>query len=100
MVTRRDAMKSIGGLAGAAALTRFVPGCSSSKTNVPTHPVYVYMMMENRTYDHYFGARSMLEGKPGDGLTASMSNHDSNGVAVPIYKADPSVECVNDPDHS
>jgi len=28
------------------------------------------MMMENRSYDHYFGARKLVEGLPGDGLTA------------------------------
>jgi phospholipase C len=99
MLTRRDAMKRFGGLAGAAALARFVPGCSTSK-NVPNHPVYVYMMLENRTYDHYFGARSMLEGKPGDGLTADMMNPDMDGDMVAPFKVDPSVECVNDPDHS
>jgi phospholipase C len=92
-------MRRIGGAAGAAALWRYLPGCSHSP-GVPDHPVYVYMMLENRTYDHYFGARTLLENKPGDGLTASMSNPDTNGTAVPIYKVDPMVECVNDPDHS
>ena len=99
MINRRDAIKRLGGLAGAATMSKFLPGCGSSD-NVPNHPVYVYMMMENRTYDHYFGARSMLEGLPGNGLTASMSNPDSNGVAVPVYEPDINSECVQDPDHS
>lgn len=99
MINRRDAIKRLGGMAGAATLWRFLPGCGSSD-NVPNHPVYVYMMMENRTYDHYFGARSMLEGKPGDGLTMAMSNPDLNGNPVAPYEPDPSVECVQDPDHS
>lgn len=99
MINRRDAIKSLGGLAGAATLSRFLPGCGSSD-NTPNHPVYVYMMMENRTYDHYFGARSMLEGLPGDGLKMSMTNPDSNGNPVSPYKPDLTAECVNDPDHS
>jgi phospholipase C len=99
MINRRDALKSLGGLAGAAALSKFLPGCGSS-ANVPNHPVYVYMMMENRTYDHYFGARSMLEGLPGDGITAAMSNPDSQGNPVKLFVPDLSSECVVDPDHS
>jgi len=54
-------------------------------------------MMENRTYDHYFGARSLLEGKPGDGLTAAMSNVDAGGMTRAVYEE--SVNCVPDPPH-
>jgi phospholipase C len=99
MINRRDAIKRIGGLAGAATFSRFLPGCGGG-SNVPNHPVYVYMMMENRTYDHYFGARSMLEGLPGNGLQMSMTNPDTNGNPVSLYVPDPTVECVQDPDHS
>jgi phospholipase C len=99
MIDRRDALKRLGGLAGAATLARYLPGCGSSP-NVPNHPVYVYMMMENRTYDHYFGARSMLEGLPGDGIKASMSNPNTAGMQVPLYVPDLNSECVVDPDHS
>ena len=99
MINRRDAIKTIGGLAGAATFSRYLPGCSSSD-NVPDHPVYVYMMLENRTYDHYLGARSMLEGKPGDGLKASMMNPDLGGSPVAPYAVTPQIECVQDPDHS
>ena len=100
MIRRRDALKRLGGLAGAATLSRYLPGCGSSSPNVPNHPVYVYMMMENRTYDHYFGARSMLEGLPGDGITMAMSNPDSTGNPVKLYVPDLMSECVEDPDHS
>jgi phospholipase C len=41
--------------------------------------------MENRSYDHYFGARGLLEGLPGDGLTAAMSNPGRAGGDVPIF---------------
>ena len=69
MVTRRDAIKTIGGLAGAAGLSRLLPGCGGNGKSGITN--YVFMMLENRTYDHYFGARSLVEGLPGDGLTAA-----------------------------
>ena len=82
---RRDALKTIGGLAGAASLAKFLPGCSDEgrPKGITT---YVYLMMENRTYDHMFGARS-LEGLPGDGLKANMANPDMTGTMIPIYKA-------------
>jgi phospholipase C len=100
MIRRRDALKRIGGLAGAATLARYLPGCGSDSPSVPNHPVYVYMMMENRTYDHYFGARSMLEGLPGDGITTAMTNPDLAGNPVALYVPDLQSECVPDPDHS
>src|SRR4051812_2575881 len=57
-------------------------------------------MMENRSYDHLMGARSLLENKPGDGLTAQMSNPDSNGVPVAPFAAPAGSLCVPDPPHS
>jgi len=95
MINRRTAIKQIGGMAGAAAMAKYLPGCSS-----PEEPkgitTYVYMMLENRSYDHFFGARSMLEGKAGDGLKMSFSNNDLNGN--PIAPWAPSVDQMCDPD--
>jgi phospholipase C len=34
---------------------------------------------ENRSYDHWLGARGLIEGKPNAGLTASMANADASG---------------------
>src|SRR4051794_8537037 len=83
MMKRRDALKTIGGLSAAAGMARLLPGCGS---NGPSHPVgittYVHLMMENRSYDHYLGARSMLESKPGDGLKATMMNPDLDGKLI------------------
>ena len=59
MINRRDAIKRIGGIAGAAGLTRYLPGCSSDDGPVGI-TTYVYMMMENRSYDHFFGSRVTL----------------------------------------
>ncbi len=101
---RRDALKTIGGLAGAAGLTRLLPACggSSGPRGITT---YVYLMMENRSYDHYFGGRA-LEGLGGDGLRAGLSNPDSSGKAIAPFVA-PDDEgmstasvCDPDPPHS
>ena len=84
---RRDALKTLGGLAGAGAVARFLPGCGSDDGGPVGITTYVYLMMENRSYDHYLGARSMLEGLPGDGLRAGLSNPDRNGVPVAPFAA-------------
>jgi len=44
-----------------------------------------------------FGARSMIEGLPGDGLLPGMSNLDKAGVARSVYRE--TVFCVPDPPH-
>jgi len=96
-VTRRTALKGLGALAGTAAASQFLPGCGPGNAPATT----VYMMMENRTYDHFFGSRSLLEGLPGDGLKMGMSNPDMNGGLVGL--SSPPVNaaglCVLDPPH-
>jgi phospholipase C len=85
---RRDALKTIGGIAGAAGLARLLPACGDGDDGGPVGiTTYVYLMLENRSYDHALGARSLLEGLPGDGLRASMFNLDTNGQPVPVYAA-------------
>src|SRR3954470_3631470 len=97
MMKRRDALKAIGGLGAAASMARFLPACGSDGPAGIT--TYVYMMMENRSYDHYFGARSMLEGKPGDGLTPGMANLDIHQQSVPVFHPDRTALCDIDPPH-
>jgi phospholipase C len=100
---RRDALKTLGGLAGAAGMARLLPGCSGG--GEPERPVgitnYVYLMMENRTYDAVLGARA-LEGLPGDGLRPGFSNPDLAGTSVASFAATvdrgTSVATVCDPD--
>jgi len=104
---RRDALKTLGGLAGAAGMARFLPGCGDGGGD--DRPVgittYVYMMMENRTYDALLGARA-LEGLPGDGLRPEFSNPDLDGKPVAPYPApvdmgtDVATVCDADPPHS
>jgi phospholipase C len=101
-MNRRDALKTIGGLAGAATLGKFLPACGSSdgKEGITT---YVFLMLENRTYDHALGARSWQEGKAGDGLRDGMSQPDlDNNPVAPYQPANLAAQlCVsNDPSHS
>jgi phospholipase C len=98
---RRDALKAMGGLAGAATLGKVLPGCGSGDDGPKGITTYVFMMMENRSYDHAMGARSMLEGLDGDGLTSDMSNLGRDGVTPhPVFEVGghDSV-CVTDPPH-
>jgi phospholipase C len=97
MMKRRDALKTIGGLAGAATLARVLPACGgdSRPTGITN---YVLLMLENRTYDHVFGARK-LEGLGGDGITTAMTQPDMGGNAVPLYVPGRGDECVIDPPH-
>ncbi|NUO49974.1 MAG: hypothetical protein HOV80_14055, partial [Polyangiaceae bacterium] len=102
-ITRREALHNLGAVAGAAAATPLI-GCGDDTTGSgggPQAPVgithIVIVMMENRSYDHYFGARSLVEGKPGDGLSASMANLDTMGVSRAVYAE--TDFCVPDPPH-
>ena len=97
MINRRDAIKRIGGMAGAAAFARYLPGCGGNDKG--SAPTIVYLMLENRSYDHVFGARSMLEGKPGDGLKMTMTNPDVNGVPISLWEPGKTQMCDPDPPH-
>jgi phospholipase C len=97
-MNRRDALKTIGGLAGAATLGKFLPGCNSDGNPVGI-TTYVYLMLENRTFDHVFGARKLM-GMPGDGLVMTMSNRNMAGTEIKVYEAPAAELCVADPPHS
>src|SRR5688500_456458 len=95
---RRDALKTIGALGATAGMATLLPGCGNGSDSpdatpsppdalVPRGPTTVVLMMENRSYDHWLGARSMIERLPGDGLTAAMSNPRENGSLVMPYPA-------------
>src|SRR5690606_37638472 len=45
----------------------------------------VVVMMENRSFDHYFGALTLIEGLPVDGLTGSESNPTLMGDPVAVF---------------
>ena len=96
MINRRTAIKRIGGIAGAAAMAKYLPGCGGGDDGPKGITTYVYMMLENRSYDHFLGSRTLLEGKAGDGLQATFSNNDVNGN--PIAPWQPTLDQMCDPD--
>ncbi|MCW5802428.1 MAG: alkaline phosphatase family protein [Deltaproteobacteria bacterium] len=101
-MNRRQAVKALGGLAGAATMSKFLSGCGDDgggNNDVVGITNYVYLMLENRTYDHVFGSRKLVEGRGGDGLTAEMANADINGAMISSYAAASGELCVLDPPH-
>ncbi len=95
---RRDALKTIGAMAGAASFSSLLGGCSSddpdAKDGITT---LVILCMENRSYDHYLGARA-LQNLGGDGLSSQMSNPNLDGAPVNVYRE--TVSEIPDPPHS
>ena len=83
---------------GMAGLSKFLPACSDDGNDAVGITTYVYLMLENRTFDHVFGARK-LQGMAGDGLTTSMANPNSAGTMIAPYEAPMNEECVADPPH-
>ncbi len=95
---RRDALKTLGGLAGMASMAKFLPGCDDGDPDV--NPTIVYVMLENRSYDHAFGARSTMEGLPGNGMTSAFLQRDSAGnMVAPYAPTTREASCVLDPPH-
>jgi phospholipase C len=99
-VTRRNALKSLGATAALPVVTSC--GDDSGAGGGPAVGEdgitrVVVLMMENRSYDHYLGSRSLVEGLPGDGLTAEMANPDAGGTSRAVYRE--STFCVADPPH-
>jgi len=96
---RRDVLKRMGALGAAATLPRVLGGCgwddADSKTTGITH--LVVLCMENRSYDHYLGARA-LHGLGGDGLVPGMQNPNLAGGAEAIFHE--TTSCIPDPPHS
>ncbi len=102
-ITRRRALQ---GLSASAALTT-LPACpkrepleSLSLLELAQKRVgtIVVLMMENRSFDHSFGAMSLVEGRTDiNGLTASTTNKDGAGNVIGPAEID--VSCVEDPPH-
>jgi phospholipase C len=92
---RRDVLK----LAGAAGLAPLVKGCSDGPSGPGTIDTFVYLMLENRSYDHAFGARAFVEGLGGDGPRGDETNPDTGGAQVALWKGEDGTLCVPDPAH-
>lgn len=104
--TRRAALKGLGATAliSAAACGKPDPDSPEDKRTleelIREHvDTVVVVMLENRSFDHYFGARSLEEGDDEvDGLTAEMSNPHPDGSDVFPFRAE--TLCLSDPPHS
>jgi phospholipase C len=60
---------------------------------------FVILCMENRSFDHFLGARKLVEKRDGiDGLTGSESNPDPNGAPVAVHQL--ATYTPADPPHS
>ncbi len=92
---RRDALKSMGAIAGATAIPNLLGGCDAEEPGVISH--VVVLMMENRSYDHVLGARA-LQGFPGLGISPDLQNPDRMGEMVRVYHD--STHCMPDPPHN
>lgn len=96
--TRREALAGL-----AASLTATLgPGCAPATGDTATaspgsidHVIFV--MFENRSFDHFLGAMKLLEGRELDGLEATMSNADADGTVYGPTPAD--TQCLYDPPH-
>ncbi len=103
-ITRRQALRYIGGATGALCTPALLSACgSSSSSSSDLQPeeldieTVVFVMMENRSFDHYFGALSLEEGRAVDGLRSGLSNPRPDGSLVAPFATN--LRCVFDPPH-
>jgi len=115
-VDRRTALKGLGALFAAGCATEpadrsKTPTDGSTDTGTPDLPdefgwellrhridTVVVLMMENRSFDHYLGSMSLVEGHTDvDGLTEDMSNPNSSGTPVHVFPT--GIYCLSDPPH-
>lgn len=102
---RRAALKGL----AAGSVVPLVPGCVPEGGDDDSTPAagtvrdridtVVVLMMENRSFDHYFGALSLEEGRTDvDGLTTAITNvHPDGGAAAPYLEQEH--YCLEDPPH-
>lgn len=62
-------------------------GLSAQELLAPIETIVV-LCMENRSFDHYLGALSLLEGRDVIGLKGTESNPDPDGSPVGVFKLD------------
>ena len=113
-VDRRTALQGLGALlAGCASGAPSSPGSDYTVLDSGQSPApefgwellreridtVVVLMMENRSFDHYLGALSLVEGRSDvAGLTEAMSNPHPDGTDVHVFPS--GIYCLSDPPHS
>lgn len=111
---RRDFLKTVGAVAGAAMLGGPLAACDGNDNNLDLKPVrgdgsqatdyidtVVILQMENRSFDHYFGALTLHENRSDvRGLTASMMNKTEDGLDIPLHWLKDDYIISPDPGHS
>lgn len=112
---RRDFLKTVGAVAGAAVLGGPLAACGDGNENnmdvVPlrgdgTNPTdyidtVVILQMENRSFDHYFGALSLHEDRADvRGLSPTLTNTTSDGLEIPLHWLRDDYIISPDPGHS
>lgn len=98
--TRRTALKGIGASAalGSAACAGRLPESQGPLRVADQIDTVVVVMMENRSFDHYFGSYSLVEGRAEvDGLNETLTNPLADGTLVAPSPADQN--CIADPSH-
>jgi phospholipase C len=79
------------------------PSTTPTPTTAPLRPeeldieTVIIVMMENRSFDHYFGSLSLEEGRAVAGLMPGFSNPRPDGSMVQPFPMD--LRCVADPPH-
>lgn len=106
-ISRREALRFLATTSGAIALGPALAGCGDdSDTTAVGQPLrpeeldidtVVIVMMENRSFDHYFGALSLHEGRSVDGLRPGFANPLPGGGVVPVFAT--GQNCIDDPPH-
>ena len=103
---RRETLHAMGatavaGLAGCTTSTdapKVTPDPADAAPTGPAIDTVVILMMENRSFDHYFGAHSIEEGRTDvDGLAPGMSNPDADGETIEVFRMHH--DCLEDPPH-
>ena len=106
-LTRRDTLKGLGVAAASLAVACKgepddkgddgppLEGWDLVRSKIDT---VVVLMMENRSFDHYFGAYTIEEGRTDiDGITSDWVNPDPDGNPVAWFRTD--IDCLADPPH-
>lgn len=96
LVSRRSFLAGLSG----AALAGCAPGEDDTAPAVTPGTIdhVIFIMMENRSFDHVLGSLALLEGRAVNGLAEGMTNTGSDGTVYPVSPA--TVDCLSSPPHS